>query len=146
MIISVFKLCIFCISHHLHVSFLLRVKVNSTNWPSPNIWVFIAQLVEHCSANAEAIGLFPIEVLKILGGANLQLLRLQLPLRRYIPSFKFVFPQFTSSSCFIPFSKCSNICKPEEGWYGEPKYCYEKTKQVVLISFAVVFGLLVLCS
>ena len=27
--------------------------VNSTNWPAPNIWVFIAQLVEHCNANAE---------------------------------------------------------------------------------------------
>ena len=20
----------------------------------------------------------------------------------------------------------SNICKPEEGWYGQPKYCYKK--------------------
>ena len=50
MIISVFKLCIFCISHHLHVSFLLRVKVNSTNWPSPNVRVFIAQLVEQSAA------------------------------------------------------------------------------------------------
>ena len=19
-----------------------------------------------------------------------------------------------------------NICKPEEGWYGQPKYCYKK--------------------
>ena len=39
--------------------------------------------------------------------------------------------------------KFSNICKNEEGWYGQPKYCYEKTIHVVLISFAVVFGLLV---
>jgi len=37
----------------------------------------------------------------------------------------------------------TNICKPKEGWYGQPKYCYEKTIHVVLISFAVVFGLLV---
>ena len=22
--------------------------------------------------------------------------------------------------------KFSNICKPEEGWYGQPKYCYKK--------------------
>ena len=36
-----------------------------------------------------------------------------------------------------------NICKPEEGWYGQPKYCYKKQYNVVLISFAVVFGLLV---
>ena len=26
----------------------------------------------------------------------------------------------------------SNICKPEEGWYGQPKYCYKKTIHVVL--------------
>ena len=24
------------------------------------------------------------------------------------------------------------ICKPDEGWYGQPKYCYEKTIPVVL--------------
>ena len=33
----------------------------------------------------------------------------------------------------------SNICKPEERWYGQPKYCYEKAMQVVIISFAVIF-------
>ena len=43
----------------------------------------------------------------------------------------------------VSYHKFSNICKPEEGWYGQPKYCYEKTIHVVLISFAVVFGLLV---
>ena len=30
--------------------------MNSINWPAPSIWVFIAQLGEHCSANAEATG------------------------------------------------------------------------------------------
>ena len=44
------------------------------------------------------------------------------------------------------YRKFSSICKPEEGWYGQPKYCYEKTIHVVLISFAVVFGLLVFDS
>ena len=39
-----------------------RVKINSTNWPVPNVWVFIAQLVEHYSANAEAIGSNAVEV------------------------------------------------------------------------------------
>ena len=28
--------------------------------------------------------------------------------------------------------KFSNICKPEEGWYGQPKYCHEKAIHVVL--------------
>ena len=35
---------------------------------------------------------------------------------------------------------------PEEGWYGLPKYCYEKTIDVILINFPVVFGLLVFGS
>ena len=35
-----------------HDSFHSRVKMNSTNWPAPNLLVFIAQLVEHCSAKA----------------------------------------------------------------------------------------------
>ena len=44
--------------------------MNSTNWPAPNLWVFIAQLVEHCSANAEAMGSNPVEVLKTFFGLN----------------------------------------------------------------------------
>ena len=40
--------------------------------------------------------------------------------------------------------KFSNICEPEEGWYGQPKYCYKKQYTLFWISFAVVFGLLVL--
>ena len=35
--------------------------MNSTNWPAPNVWFFIAQLVEHCSDNAEAMGSNPLE-------------------------------------------------------------------------------------
>jgi len=46
----------------------------------------------------------------------------------------------------IPIINSVMTCKPEEGWYGQPKYCYEKTTHVVLISFAVVSGLLVFGS
>ena len=60
-----------------HLS-LSRVKMNSINWPAPNIWVFIAQLVEHCSANAEAMGSNPVEAQKFFSGLNLQLLKLRL--------------------------------------------------------------------
>ena len=28
------------------------MKMNATNWPAPNVWIFIAQLVEHCSTSA----------------------------------------------------------------------------------------------
>ena len=52
--------------------------MNSINWLSPNIWVFIAQLVEHCSANAEAVGSNPVEALRFFGGLSLQLLKLRL--------------------------------------------------------------------
>ena len=50
---------------------------------APNIWVFIAQLVEHCSANAEAMGSNPVEAQKFFfffffSGLNLQLLKLRL--------------------------------------------------------------------
>ena len=54
--------------------------MNSTNWPACNVWVFIAQMVEHCSANTEAMGLNLVEVPK--KRVYLQLLKLQLPLRR----------------------------------------------------------------
>ena len=30
--------------------------MNSINWPVSSVWVFIAQLGEHCSTNAEATG------------------------------------------------------------------------------------------
>ena len=40
-------------------------------------WVFIAQLVEHCSANAEATGSNPVEVPKSFFGLVSQLLKLR---------------------------------------------------------------------
>ena len=53
------------------------VKMNSTNWSAPNVWVFMAQLVEHWSANAEAMGSNPVEDPKFFQ-VNLSLLKLQL--------------------------------------------------------------------
>ena len=32
--------------------FLSQFKMNSANWPAPNVWLFIAQLVEHRTLNA----------------------------------------------------------------------------------------------
>ena len=42
-------------------SFFSRVKMNSKNCPVPNVWVFIAQLVEPSSTNAEVTGTNPAE-------------------------------------------------------------------------------------
>ena len=44
--------------------------MNSTNWPAPNVWDLVAQLVEHCSANAEATDSNPVEAPKTFFGLN----------------------------------------------------------------------------
>ena len=45
----------------------IEVKMNSTNWPAPNAWVFIAQLVELWNANANAVVQFPLKPRNIFG-------------------------------------------------------------------------------
>ena len=51
-------------SSSLYVTFLSRDKTNSTSWSAPNEWgeLFVAQLVEPRSVNAEAMGSNPVEV------------------------------------------------------------------------------------
>ena len=39
-----------CVFHFFHE------LLSSINWAASSVWVFIAQLVEHCRANAEAMG------------------------------------------------------------------------------------------
>ena len=51
---------------HLHFICIPAVQINFIS--RPNIRLFIAQLVEHCSANTEAMGSNPVEALKILFG------------------------------------------------------------------------------
>ena len=53
-------------SRHFHSVFhSFHGLMNSINWPDSSVWVFIAQLGEHCSANAEATGSNPVEAPKI---------------------------------------------------------------------------------
>ena len=47
------------------VSHSFHGLMNSINWPASSVWVFIAQLGEHCSANAEATGSNPVEAPKV---------------------------------------------------------------------------------
>ena len=64
--------------------------MNSINWPASSVWVFIAQLREHCSANAEATGSNPVEAPKIFFSGYF---------RNHCNGhifISFVFPQFTS--------------------------------------------------
>ena len=58
----------------VHIMFMCFIPfmgtMNLTYCPAPNIRVFIAQLVEHCCANAEAMGSNPVEALKTIFGLN----------------------------------------------------------------------------
>ena len=47
------------------IMILSQDKMSSTNWPAPNVWVFISQRVKHCSMNAEVMGSNPVEVSKL---------------------------------------------------------------------------------
>ena len=64
----------------------------------PNIWVFIAQLLEHCSGNAEAMGSNPVEALKIFFKAKIcSCLNCNHNCSNHM-SILPVFPQFKSTS------------------------------------------------
>ena len=64
------------------------------------MWVFIAQLVEHCSVNAEAKGPNPVKVPKIFLD-EFSIACIASTTVTIISSFRFVFPQFTSSSLLV---------------------------------------------
>ena len=65
----------------VHIIFICFIPfagmMNLINWPAPNVWFFIAQLVEHCSANVEAMGSNPVEPLKTFFGLTLRLIKSQ---------------------------------------------------------------------
>ena len=52
----------------VHIIFICLVPftgtMNSTNWPAPNVWVIIAQSVDHSSTKAEVMDLNPVEAPK----------------------------------------------------------------------------------
>ena len=59
-------ICIPAAQNHFIQCFIpFHGLMNSINWPASRAWVFIAQLGEHCSANAEATGSNPVEAPKI---------------------------------------------------------------------------------
>ena len=112
-IIASFKFVFPQFTSSLYVSFLSRVKMNGTNWPAPNVWVFLAQLVRalqrlqyygtrtqviHRLFNAETMGSSPVAVPKFLCfGLICNCLNCNYYTATIIFSFKFVFLQFTSS-------------------------------------------------
>ena len=65
------------------------------SWPASSIWVFIAQLGEHCNANAEATGSNPVEAPKNFFSGYFRNC-LNCDSLRWSHTHSFVFPQFTS--------------------------------------------------
>ena len=94
MITTVFVVFLTVVSWGAVVFIFETLVLYSKIWPAPNVRVFIDQLVEHCSANSEAMGSNPVKVPKLFR-VNKQLLKLQLPNCNSYPD---LFPHFTSSS------------------------------------------------
>ena len=80
--------------------------MNSINWPVSSVWVFIAQLVEHCRTNAEAR--IPLKPRKTFFEATSQLLKLRFSCDGHI-FISFVFPQFTSFPFYVLFLSRVNM-------------------------------------
>ena len=67
-----------CVCDHRSESQSFYGLMNSIYWPALHVWVSIAQLVEHCSANAETTGSNPVEALfEALSPMNISNARLE---------------------------------------------------------------------
>ena len=98
--LAYFSLCLSCLTwlaclpRRLAASHVVHTQNTQTVHNALHMWVFVAQPVEHCSANAEAMGSNPAEALKIFFNGDDCIL------------ISFVFPQFTVHFilCFILFA------------------------------------------
>ena len=72
------------------------------NWPASNVWVFIAQLVKHFSANAEAMGSNPVEA----------------PLNLYSKSSHHLYPRYGSIE-FTIFGTQKTARKKKRFFFGK---------------------------
>ena len=88
--------------------------MNPINWSPPNIWVSIAQLVEHCRANAEAMGSNPVEHLNFNCFhccVACERRRISACVRRLLlrdPRLENVFRQSNSGILYVLFAVCRN--------------------------------------
>ena len=94
--------------------------------------------VQICNTRSKAVHLWK----KVTGSISWRLKMYEHSLLYYVihmlSSFRFQFwcctsfpplPFIATFSIYIVLwllHKFSNICKPEEGWYGQPRYCYKK--------------------
>ena len=63
-----------------------------------NIWFFMTQLVEHCSANAEAMDSHPVEALKVFFGLKFTTAKIAITAAMITSQFhQYFFPSFVGS-------------------------------------------------
>ena len=68
-------ICISTVHNSFHsVLYSFPGLMNSISWPVSSVWVFTAQLVEHCSANAQARVRIPLKPRNVFFSATSQLL------------------------------------------------------------------------
>ena len=88
----------------VHINFISRLipvagkDELDTDWSVPNIWVFIAQLVQHCSVIAKPWVRIPLKAWIVFFRLNLQLLKLQFQLQWSHLWISSVFSQFKLTS------------------------------------------------
>ena len=87
------------------IQWIQQGMMNSTT--APNVWLFIAQLVEHCSTNAEAMSSNPIEAPKTFFGLNCDRLN-----RKHNCDDHNFFSQVTLSKCWGLPRLATATCRP----------------------------------
>ena len=93
--------------------------MNSINWPGLNVSVFIAQLVEHCNANAEATGSNPTEAPKTFFFFQVTLQFLKLRFTAMVTySMHLQIIKLHILCCKLKWAMPLNFCSPEveEQW------------------------------
>ena len=65
------------------------ILARERNWPAPNVWVLIAQMVEHCGTNVEAVGSNPFEVPKFLFSGLFAIALIAITTATIMSSFKY---------------------------------------------------------
>ena len=83
-------------------------------WPAPNVWVFIAQFVKHCSANAEAISSNPVEFPKTFFGLICNFLN-----NNYYCDDNILKKNYNMECYFVAVSLCCSTRALKSAWESE---------------------------
>ena len=84
------------------------------NWPAPSVWVFIAQLVEHCSPKTLFLGYFAIASIAITHILFKLLQRAKLDFKRLFELFLLIYLvklRGVKSPKWLPCERGGNACR-----------------------------------